>query len=162
MAVDLSDLLDNIKSEVNAPGLDQLPGATDTQYLENLKNAFWEGVLDGVISGYTESDGIVTPDSGTTEFSRELQQLVIFYAGYRIVRNQMRDLKTVFRAKAGPVEYETQQAATVLKAILDELKSKRSILLERLSDLGVVDSFYVDAIISRDDSYAYGDGYWVS
>jgi hypothetical protein len=162
MAVDLSDLVDSLKREVNAPGLTQLPDATDTQYLGNLQDGFWEAVLDGLIEGYTETDGIVTPVSGTTDLSRELQQLVVFYAGFRIVRNLMRDLKTAFKASAGPVSYETEQSANLLKSILDDLKGKRNFLLNRLSDLGAVNSVYIDALSARDDSINYRDTYWVS
>lgn len=162
MAVDLSELVESLQREVNAPGFDQLPNATTADYVGNLEDGFWEAVLDGVITGYTSSDGIVTPTSGDTELSRELQQLVVFYAGYRIVRNQLRDLKTVFRTKAGPVEYETQQAASVLKAILDEMAGKKAVLLSRLSDMGRVDSHYIDAIVARDLSVSDGYSYWTN
>lgn len=161
MAVDLSDLVENLKREVNAPGISQLPDATDAEYLGNLQDGFWEAVLDGLISGYTESDGIVTPTSGTTDMPRELQQLVIFYAGFRIVRNQLRDLKTAFRASAGPVSYETEQAATILTRILDDLKNRRDVMLRRLSDIGVVNDYYIDAYLARQESIGYGDTVWV-
>lgn len=152
MAVDLSDLLDSVKREVSAPGLTQLPNATDADYLGNLQDGFWETVLDGLISGYTESDGIVNPVSGDTDLPRDLQQLVVFYAGFRIVRNQLRDLKSTFRTKAGPVEYETQQAASVLVRILDDLKSKKSIILDRLSDTYSTNTVYIDALRARDEA----------
>jgi hypothetical protein len=121
MAVDLSDLVENLKREVNAPGLDQFPDATDAQYLGNLQDGFWEAYLDGAITGYTESDGIVTMTSATEDFPRDLQQLVIFYAGARILRNQLRDIKTMFKAVAGPVSFENQQSASLLVAILKDL-----------------------------------------
>lgn len=151
MAVDLSDLVDSLKREVNAPGIAQLPNATDPEYLGNLQDGFWEAVLDGVISGYIETDAIVTPSSGTTDLPREMQQLVVFYAGFRIVRNQMRDLKTAFKAAAGPVNYETQQSAIVLKSILEDLKIRRAFLLNTLSENGKIDAVYIDAFRERDD-----------
>ena len=162
MAVDLSDLIENLKREVSSPGTEEtsFPGATDENWLGNLQDGFWESVLDGVISGYTESDGIVSPSSGTTDLSRDLQQLVVFYAGFKIVRNQLRSLSTLFRAKSGDNEYEKQQAATWLKALLDELTRKRNILLDRLSDIGSVDSTYIDAIVRRTQSVSDGDTYW--
>lgn len=162
MAVDLSDLIDSLKREVSAPGLTQLPGATDAEYLGNLQDGFWEAVLDGVISDYTESDGIVTPtDSSGSDLSRDLQQLVVLYAGFRIVRNQLRDIKTLFKAAAGPVRYEIEQSAGVLKLIMDDLKTRRNIVLARLGDLNASDAVYIDAQLAREESLGYGDTYWV-
>ena len=160
--VDLADLIEFLQREVNAPGISQLPNAVDDDYLGNLRDGFWEAVLDGVISGYDEDEGIVSPvDTEGDDLTRELQQLVVFYAGYRIVRNQLRDMKTVFRTKAGPVEYEVQQAATVLKAILDDLTYKRNYLLGRLSDSGQTSTHIIDAIVNRSDQQYYGDSWFV-
>ena len=163
MAVDLSDLVENLKREVSSPGNEDttFPNATDADWLGNLQDGFWECTLDGVISGYTESDGIVTPSSGSTDLSRDLQQLVVFYAGFKIVRNELRSLPTVFRARSGESEYEKQQAATVLKSLMDELTRKRNVLLDRLSDIGAVDATYVDAVVQRTTAITYGDTYWI-
>ena len=148
MATDLSDLIDSLKREVNPPGSNLYPDANDDTWLGNLQDAFWEAYLDGLItSTYAESDGLVTPD-----LPKDLQQLLVFYAGYKIIRNTIRDLKTMFRSKAGPVEYEVQQSSSVFRDILAELSKKRSLLLQRLSDLGYADSYYVDAVIARTDS----------
>lgn len=162
MAVDLSDLIDSLKREVSAPGLDQLPGATDADYLGNLQDGFWEAFIDGMIEGYTETDGIVTPtDSGGTDLARDMQQMIVFYAGFRIVRNQLRDVKTAFRTAAGPVKYETEQSANLLKLIMDDLRERRNILLRRLSDIGSVNTVYIDAVYARDRAIDYGVTSWV-
>lgn len=158
MAVDLSELIDPLKREVSPPGEDQFPLATDTEYLGNLIDAFWETVLDGLITGYeVDDDGSVTPTSGTTDLSRSMQQLVVFYAGVRIVRNHLRSLNVSTRSKAGPVEFEVQKSATTLRDLLKELKDRRNVLLSRLSDLGTVDDHYINAVFARDDSLWYGD-----
>lgn len=157
MSVDLGDLTDFLVAEVNVPGGDVFTGATEDDYLVRLQNAFWEATLDGLITGYTESDGVISPTSGTTDLGRDLQQLVIFYAGISIVRNHLRSLNTAFRAKAGPVEYETQQAATVLRDLLTELQKKRAIILERLSETYATDTYYIDAVLARDAAFGAGD-----
>lgn len=162
MAVDLGDLTDNLIAEVNAPGEDVFTTAVEDDYLTRLQNAFWEAVLDGLITGFDESDGVITPTSGSTDISRELQQLVIFYAGISIVRNHIRSLDTVFRAKAGPVEFEQQKAASVLTDLLKELQRKRSIILDRLADVYDTDTYYIDAVRARDESLLYGDTDFVS
>lgn len=162
MAVDLFDLVESLRREVSPPGEDLFPNATDDEYLGNLQDSFWEARLDGLLEGFEESDGLVTPTSGDTDLTRDLQQLVVFYAGFRIVRNHLRSLKTQFRAAAGPVSFETQQSANVLKDLLLELKYKRDLILTRLSDLGQIPTAYIDALVARDNSLLYGDIYFVS
>lgn len=157
MAVDLFDLVESLRREVDPPGTPAFPDATEDEFAGHLADAFWEIRLDGMLSGYAESDGLVSPTSGTTELGRDLQQLIVLYAGVRIVRNQLRQLQTSFRAKAGPVEYETEQAASVLKGVLDDLVSRRNLILTRLSDLGVVDTYYIDSLYERD---RWDDGNW--
>lgn len=149
-----------LRREVSPPGEDLFPNATDDEFLGNLQDAFWDARLDGLLAGYTESNGSVTPVSGTTEIARELQQLVVAYAGVRIVRNQLRALNTSFKAQAGPVQFEQQKSANLLKGLLDDLREKRKFILVRLGDLGLTDSYYIDALVSRDDSFAAGDAYW--
>lgn len=162
MAVDITDLVDNLIAEVNSPGTNSFPEALTSDWEIRLVNAFWDAVLDGLITNYeSDEDGIITPITGTTDLSREMQQLVVFYAGISVVRNTLRTLNASFRAKAGPVEYETTQAATVMKSLLDELVRKRNIILTRLSDIGQVDTQYVDMVVWRDDSLRYGDSWWI-
>ncbi len=162
MSVDLSDLVELLQAEVDAPGENSFTDAVENDWVNQLRSGFWEVVLDGVLSGYEENDGIVTPVAPVTDdLSREYQQLVIFYAGVRVIRNKLRTMGTLFRAKAGPVEYETQNSANVLKSIMDELVRKRNIILSRLSDMGSSSAYYVDMVISRDESLAYGDSWWV-
>ena len=162
--VDLSDLTDDMKSELSVPGVDSFTTATDAQWLSQLRNAFWETVLDGIIIGYQESDGVVSPidASSSVPLARDLQQVIIYYAGLRILRNKMIDIKTKTKSVAGPVSFEVEQSATVLKGLFDELVTRRKIWLKRLSDIGSTDSHYVDAVIARSESLNYGDTWWVS
>lgn len=161
MSVDLSNLVELLQAEVDAPGENSFADAVETDWVNQLRSGFWETVLDGIMFGYEETDGIVTPIApNITDLSREYQQLVIFYAGVRVVRNKLRTVGTAFKAKAGPVEYETQNSAQVLKAILDELINKRNIILRRLSDLGSSKAYYVDMVISRDVSMGYGNSWF--
>lgn len=162
MAVDITDLVDNLKAEVNTPGTDSFPDALDSDWEIRLINAFWEVVLDGIITNYeVDDDGIVTPVTGTTDLARDVQQIVVFYAGISIIRNALRTLNSSFRAKAGPVEFEVQNAATVMKSLLDELVRRRTVILTRLSDMGLASSVYVDMVIARNEAYGFGDTWWV-
>lgn len=165
MAVDLGELVEPLKREIAAPGefTAVFPSSTDDILTGYLQDAFWEARLEGLtaLNSYTESDGSVTPvTDGGDELSKDLQQLLVFFAGYRIVLSALRNKNTLFHAKAGPVEYETQISANTLKEILQALKDKRSILLTRLSDIGTVDSYYIDSLAARDESIYYQDTYW--
>ena len=163
MAIDLGDLVESLQREVSPPGTNLFPDAVDDEYFGHLQDSFWEVKLDGIepFANYTESDGLVSPISGTEELSRDLQQLIVLYGGIRIVRNAMRNINTLFRTKAGPVEYETQQSAQVLKSILDDLAARRNFILNRLSDIGAVDAAYVDMVVQRDFSIGNGGTWWV-
>lgn len=162
--VDLADLTEDMKSELSVPGVDSFTAATNAQWLAQLRNAFWEAVLDGIIVGYKETDGIVSPldTSSTVALPRDLQQVVIYYAGLRILRNKMVDIKTKTKSVAGPVSFEVEQSAMVLKGLFDELVRRRKIWLERLSDMGATEAHYVDAVIARTDSLDSGGTWWVS
>lgn len=162
--VDLSDLTEDMKSELSVPGVDSFTDATNAQWLAQLRNAFWEAVLDGIIVGYQETDGIVRPIDTSSEvpLPRDLQQVVIYYAGLRILRNKMVDIKTKSKSVAGPVSFEVEQSAMVLKGLFDELVRRRKIWLERLSDIGATEAHYVDAVIARSSSLDSGGTWWVS
>ncbi len=161
MSVDLGDLVSSIKLEVNPPGVDLFPEATDEEWADRLANAFWNARIDGMLAGYVEADGIVTPTSGDTDMPRDLQQVIVFMAAYSAIFSKLLNTRTSFRAKAGAVEYETQNSATVLKDLADSLKQRYLILLQRLADLGYVGTYVIDAVIARQDALAAGQGWWV-
>lgn len=161
MAVDLGDLIEDLQSEVSPPGTNMFSNATDDEWLSNLRNGFWNARIDGILAGYTEEDGEIITDNDGDDMPRDLQQVIVFYAGYRILFNSLRQIGTLFRAKAGPVEYETQNSAQLLKALLDDLIGRRNILLQRLSDLGAVQGYLIDNVIARDRSIGWGDTWFI-
>lgn len=162
MAVALSTLIPDVKSEVSPPGSDLYPNATDEDWEIMLKNAFWEAVIDKVIVGYTEIDGDILPIAdGGADIPRDVQQLIVYYAGIRTLKNRLADIKTMFRTKAGPVEYETQQSAQVLKALLDEAVRRRNLWLVDRADTYGTPTYYVDAVLQRDSMMGAGVVTWV-
>jgi hypothetical protein len=185
MAVDLAGLVDSLKREVSAPGEDVFPDGTDDNYIGSLTDAFWEVRLYGLLSGWEEnaaarggpsnfSEGIITPigvnstyDSPSgyspADLSRELQQLVVLWAAWKIVLTRMSSVRSVFRAKAGAVEFETQQAATVLKTVLDALKDRIEFLLRSLSTYGSTTAvMQFDAVLERSYATALHGVWWVA
>ena len=157
MTTDLGDLIDPLQREVSPPGSDLFPDAVDDDWFGQLQDSFWEARLDGVLTSTYDEDGngVVTPT-----LPRQLQQAVVIYAGIRIIRNELRNLNTSFRAVAGPVEFEQQKSAGLLKGIYDDLNKRKALLLDIVAEYGSVDTEYLDAIAERYDSFAIGSTYW--
>ena len=123
-------------------------------------NAFWHARLDGLFTNYRAVDGLVEPISGGEDLPREQQQLLILYAGLDIVLTELRNAQSAFRAKAGPVEYETQQSAPLLREVLNTLKSRIAFVIGNLTSYaGEVQAF--DSVIARTESILYQDTWWV-
>ena len=161
--VDLTDLIPDLEGYVSVPGsVSRYSTASETEWLTKLRNAFWTAYNDGLIIGFScNEEGVISSVRGDLAMGRDLQQIVILYSAISIVQNELLQIKTAFRAKAGPVEYETQQSAQVLKGLLDSLFQQKNVLLKRLSDIGEVQSHYFDAVITRDASYRSGLTSWV-
>ena len=162
-SVDLADLVPDLVTELNVPGVDAYSTVSEQEWIDRLRNAFWYSVLDGLIIGYEDEDGIVKPTASSgSALSRELQQIVIMYAAINVVRNKLLELKTVFRAKAGSTEYETQQAASVLTALLAEFSERRKYILNRIGDKGTARRMYVfDGFNARQDAINSGYTSWI-
>jgi hypothetical protein len=159
MAVDLGDLLDPLTREINSPGVDSFPDATEDELIGHLSDAFWHIVLDGVTAfdDFTEADGLITNNTvGGADLTRDLQQLIVLYAAHRIIRNQLKGFEN-FRAKAGPVEYETSQSANLLRDILADMNRRISIILTNLSEFGLAEGYYLDMVTTRTDAVRYGN-----
>jgi len=160
VTIDLGDMIEPLQREVNPPGSDLFPDAVEDEWLGNLRDSFWEAKLFGFFSDFTEAEGLVSPITGTDDLGREYQQLVVLFAGARIVTNELKNTETLFRAVAGPVEFETQNSATLLRDILKEIRDKIKAIVEVLSDdFGSTEAGYIDAIVDRHDALAYGETY---
>lgn len=157
MSVDLTDLVPSLRREVNPPGQELFPDATNAILLGYLSDSFWLGKLDGFYGGYSESDGIViNVTEGGDDLSRDWQQLIVFYAGMKIIENSLRNTNTLFRAKAGPVEYETQNSASLLRVHLEALYDRRDALITQLSQQYSISVGYVDMLCARTNALAEG------
>lgn len=162
MSVDLSNYVDSLKREVSPPGVDDFPAAVDSEWIGNLADAFWEARLDGLLATFTcDENGIVTPlvtqSPPLPDMGRDMVQLVVLYASFRILRNTLRGLRTEFSASAGPVHFQYQQSANLLTELIKDLINRRDIILARLSDLGTAPVYVIDGILARDDALRYGD-----
>lgn len=157
MSVDLGDLIEAIKSEVSPPGTDLFPNATEDEWIINLQNAFWEAKLFDFFGNFYEADGLIQPNAGSTDMDRTQQQLIVLFAGARILRNELRNINTTFKSKAGPVEFETQKSANLLRDLLNDVRSK---IMWQLQAVGSTNTFYIDSVTGRADSMITGQTFW--
>lgn len=145
-AVDLSDFVDVLRREVTPAGT--TTAVSDDELAGYLADAFWEARLDGFLLGYeADEDGLVTATSASMDFPRQDVALCVLYAGVRILRNQILNTKTAFRAKSGANEFEQQNSATMLAEMLKQLRSTKDRLIEQIRDQTPVHAF--DALSTR-------------
>lgn len=161
MAVDIEDLIIELQGEVNPPGQNNFSTAVDDEWITNLRNAFWEARVFGFWANYTEAEGFIAPITGTEDLGRDQQQLIVLFAAARIIRNVLMNTPTEFRAEAGPVNFETQNSATLLVAILKDIRSKVDLAMAAIGSITNTTVTYIDSIIGRQDSLNYGNSVWV-
>lgn len=151
MSVDLSQFKGALTREVTPLGGALPSGLSATALTSYLTDAFWEARLDGFFVGYTvDTNGIVTNMNGGEDLDRKWVALIVLYAGIKILRNQILNTKTQFKAKAGPVEFEQAVSATMLAEMLKQLReSKAQILAEQDDLLGQTPTYYIDAFSTR-------------
>lgn len=152
MSVDLNTLVPNLKREVNPAGSSLFPNALDSEYVGHLADGFWELVLSGLITGYTESSNLITQDvaTPTTELDRQYQQLIVIIAGIGMIRIKMIDIDILFSAKSGPVEFESRKSPIGLNTVLLNLQRRFDLLVLSLPNANVAPVFYSDIISLRD------------
>lgn len=153
MALDLSDYVESLQREVIPPGSNLFANVDATAWAGYLSDAFWEARLDGFLTGYSaDDDGAVTRivDTVPEDMPRQYVALVVLYAGIRVLRNKILNTQTSFRAKAGPVEYETQNGATMLAEMLKQLAATKNRLIEAAEQTSDVNT----TVVAMFDAYS--------
>ena len=169
MAVDLVDYVPSLRREIQPPGSTMFDATvlSDADAVGYLADAFWEARLDGFVLGYkTYPDGpvdvatqIVPVVTTGADIPRQDLALVVLYAGIKILRNRILNMNTSFRAKAGPVEFEQQNSATMLAEMLKQLKATKDRILEALDDVDGTGVLVLDAYSTRVfQPISYGGG----
>jgi len=149
MAVELSEFVGSLRREVTPPGSTLFADVDDDTWIGYLSDAFWEARLDKLLEHWTcDEDGTVLPlVTGDADLPRESVSLVVLYAGIKVLRNRIISMNSAFKAKAGPVEYEAQNSATVLAEMLRQLKATKESIKDALESEGtataVIDAFSV-------------------
>lgn len=170
VAVDLSNYTDVLRREVTPPGSTTFSAVPDSVFVGYLADAFWEVKLDGFVEPWAaDAVGVVIPINDpeaqtvgpftitsydpNTDMPRDQIALIILYAGIKILRNNLISTNTRLSAKAGPVEFTTENSAMVMTQMLRDLTSIKTRLLELKTfnqDVHIVDAF------SGRGSAAYG------
>lgn len=152
MAVELSDYTDSLRRAITPLGSTKYADVSDDVLDDYLTDAFWQGRLDGFYVGYTaDDDGTVEPlTPGDPEFNRAWVSLVTLYAAVAILANQILATNTRFSAKAGPVEFEQENSATVLAEMLKQLAAaKQRIIDQMLTNSNPSTVYLIDAYSVR-------------
>ena len=158
MAVDLSEeqYIASLQREVTPLGASLFSNVSDDVWVGYLTDAFWEAKLDGFMEGYIEDEGEIVHESGGPDLDRRFVALIVLYAGIRVLRNRILNMNTGFRAKAGPVEFEQQNSATMLAEMLKQLRSTKDRVLEELDEWEATKTMVLDALSVRTfDSASY-------
>lgn len=144
----LSDLVAPLKRELAAPGqFDTIfPESDNGTLVGTLADGFCEAQLDGWFGGITIN---LTTNAVSPDLSIPGRALSVFYASARIIQAQLRNQNSLQRYKAGPVEYETQQPASVLRAELDRIASRKAELKTLAGRTGGTTTVIFDAYFAR-------------
>jgi hypothetical protein len=157
----ISDLRPILKREVNVPGFEQLPDISGAQLDGYIADGFWEARLSGLLVGYTITDGselvppaesaVIKKTSDDGDLEQQWHILVSMFAALKMIRLKALNLATNFKAVGGPIEYEQQVSATVLRAILEALERRVAELRPLYSDLyGGATFIYFDGALQRE------------
>jgi hypothetical protein len=155
MSTPLTDLIPMFNREIDIPGTGIIITSASAK-LGYIEDGFWDIRLAGMLSGFTVALGETLTPPGTTgdkyftdqdTLSEDLEQkfwmMVTIFAGFRVLRLKVMQLAVNFTAEAGPVSYEQQASATVLRALLDSLERRVAELKELYSDLIPANVFVV-------------------
>lgn len=157
MAVDLGEHTDSLRRAITPLGSTAYSNVSDEVLTDYLTDAFWLGRLDGFYVGYSADDeGLVTPiDASDPDLDRAWVSLIILYAAVSILANQILATNTKFRAKAGPVEFEQENSATVLNEMLKQLTAAKQRIIDQMLDVSNPSNVYlIDAYTTRQLSAA--------
>lgn len=163
-SVDLEDLIVDLEVELNIPGGDAYAAVTTDEWVNRLRNGFWNAHLDGLMTGWTESEGIISKlnDPTADAMTRDQQQVIVIYTVMSAVKNNLLNLNTAERYKAGAVSYEIEKSAQVYRSLLDDISARLQRILERLSDANVIaPTYYIDTYAARQAAIIYNNVTWI-
>jgi hypothetical protein len=143
---DLSDLVEPLKRLVATPGTFATfyPNTTDEDLTGSIMDGFAECQLDGFFNG-PDIAYVLDLDAGTVtpDIPNAGRALVQIYAAANFVTAMVINLKNQVRYEAKGTIYETQQAATVLTALLKQFQDRKTAIIALLQRQNLAAAFYM-------------------
>lgn len=146
----VSDLRAQLSRRINVTGAEQLGDLTSGLLDGHILDGFWSARLQGMLAAYTSDGTDITKSSNGDDLPEHLQQMVVLFAAFHLIRMKIMQLAVNFSAKAGPVEYEQQASATVLRALLDSLEREIVQLKAIYSDQYGGAFYYMDGVLQSE------------
>lgn len=155
-----------LKGSLNSPGSVYFT-AEDAEWRIALGNAFWWARLRGYFPRYRVSaDGteIVNIDDEDVELDPQLQFVIVLMATLNALEARLASTATNRRAKAGPVESEVSQLASVLVELIRQRRRElETIRDEIVASDGATAAYVLDGFLARQGGYACGaTSYWLN
>jgi len=147
----LTSLVDALRRAINPPGEELFPNANDLVLQGYLADAFGVARMNGVIpqKWVNNAGTIENPDDAADVFPVDLATIIVIYAKIQILRSRIMNIQSKFKAKAGPVEYETQNAVTHLRELLRTFEDELEEIKDALKDNKTICSKYIDVGLNR-------------
>lgn len=155
MSTPVADLIPMFNREIDIPGSGPIVTSAAAK-LGYIEDGFWDVRLAGMLGGFTVALGEALDPPGDTgskyftdqsTLSKDLDEkfwmMITLFAGFRLLRLKIMQLAVNFKAEAGPVSYEQQASATVLRALLESLERRIAELKALYSDLIPANVFVV-------------------
>jgi hypothetical protein len=162
-SMELIDLVPSLKRALAAPGefATFFPSSTDNDLAATVADGVAEAQLDGFLSSISLD---VLNASTSPDLSNAQQSLVILYSMSRVLTARVANLKNRTRYKAGNVEAETEQSASVLVELLRTTKERKKALLEEAKMGNLANAFaMVDMYVAKSIDFSSSDvGYLTS
>jgi len=152
MATSLADYVEWLKRLVATPGdFDSFyPNTSDDDLAFTLMDAFSEAQMDGFFLQPTLFAGDSNALTVTPELSRPQLSLVLLYASVQFMRAELLNKNNRVRYVAKGLEYETEQSASVITALLKEANDrKQAVLTLQQTAQGATSFFMADAYVIR-------------
>lgn len=161
---DLTTLANSLRRAVATPGTfaRTYPNTTDADLIGALADGVAEAQLDGFFMGNRSktlniTDGTVIPDLTPPEGA-----LVVIYAAANFVQAQLLNFKNRQHYAARGTEYEVEQSASILTALLKQFNERKAALLAKAQAAGAGAAFLMadGYFLAATGSYAVtGDGW---
>lgn len=135
MSSPLVDMVPALQRAIAVPGgFDELfPDAIEADLVGIIADAIAEAQLDGFMRSYEVDpvDGVVEPAISNGGYPNAYGALVLLYASYQLLRNEVMNRKTHVRYQAGSAIFEEDQTASMLNELMRQARKRLEELRER-------------------------------